>query len=98
MRDNSLVPPFYGQGWNFIECWCWMGQWVDKMKDTWQRRRPFVVDLLRARLYSLVPQLSWQGHLCLRNCVGNGWNCMEVKDNEVGFPCQRWKNNEHEMD
>ena len=65
-------------------------------EDTWHGRWTRVVDLLRDS--SLVAPFPWQGYLCLRHCVGYEWKCMELKDSEVDFPCQRQKNNAHEMD
>ena len=56
-------------------------------EDTWHGRWTLSVELLRDN--SLVAPFPWQGHLCLGNCVGYEWNCMELKDNEVDFPCQR---------
>ena len=65
-------------------------------EDTWHGRWTLSDDLLRDN--SLGAPFPWQGYLCWRNWVGYEWNCMEWKDNEVDFPCQRQKNNECEMD
>ena len=65
-------------------------------EDTWHGRWTLFVDLLRDN--SLVVPFLQQGHLCLRECVGYEWKCMELKDSEVNFPYQRQKNNEHEID
>ena len=56
--------------------------------DTGQERCPLSV-YIRLRDNSLVPSFSRQGHLCLRNFMGYEWKCIELKDNEVDFPCQR---------
>ena len=54
-------------------------------EDTWHGRWTFSADLLGDN--SLVTPFPWQGYSYLRNCVGYEWNCMQLKDNEVDFPC-----------
>ena len=88
-------------GGNCMEGWGWMGHEDQDLRnmgeeDTWHGRWTLFFDLLGDN--SLGVLFPWQGYLCWRNCVGYEWNCMQLKDNEVDFPCQRQKNNEHEMD
>ena len=56
-------------------------------EDTWHGRWTLFVDLLEDN--ALGAPFPWQEHVDLRNCVGYEWKCMELKDNEVDFPCQR---------
>ena len=68
-------------------------------EDTWHGRWPLFADLLGDN--ALGAPFPWQGHVCLRwkdKEVGYEQKCMDLKDNEMDFPCQRQKNNEHEMD
>ena len=79
----------------------WMGHedyGLQKMEeeDTWHGRWTLSIDLLRDN--TLGAPFPWRRHFYLRHCVRYEWNCVQVKDNEVDFPCQRQKNNEHEMD
>ena len=86
---------------NYMEGWGWMGHEDQDLRnmeedDTWNGRWTLSADLLRDN--SLVVPFPWQGHLCLWNWVGYEWKHMQLKDNEVDFPCQRQKNNEREID
>ena len=86
---------------DWVKGWGWMGhedQDLQNMEEEDTQNGRWTLSTYLITNNSSVAPFPWKGHLCWRNCVGYEWNCMELKDNELDFPCQRQKNNEHEMD